>query len=264
VASEHAPTDANLVEIFSSVQGEGPHIGETTLFVRFGECDLRCRWCDTPYTWRPAKTCRFERTRGSAEFDVRDNPVLVEDAIAAAERLELSRHAFVSLTGGEPLLQPTAVREFALAIRARGPRVHLETHGLHADALTQVVDAVDVVSMDWKFASDVRRVGDPRSGPVAAFDDAHDAFLKIARQASEVVIKLVVAPATSDEEIDEVCRRVAPHADEISLILQPVTPFGGVREATDPSRLHAVLRRASAAVPRVRLIPQTNRILDLL
>ena len=49
-----APT-ANLVEIFSSVQGEGPHVGQSTLFVRFGECDLRCRWCDSPHTWQPAE-----------------------------------------------------------------------------------------------------------------------------------------------------------------------------------------------------------------
>ena len=48
---------ANLVEIFSSIQGEGPHVGESTLFVRFGACDLRCRWCDSPHTWRPAATC---------------------------------------------------------------------------------------------------------------------------------------------------------------------------------------------------------------
>ena len=43
---------ANLVEVFSSFQGEGPLVGASTLFVRFGECDLRCRWCDSTHTWR--------------------------------------------------------------------------------------------------------------------------------------------------------------------------------------------------------------------
>ena len=57
----------NLVEVFSSVQGEGTHVGETTLFVRFGECDLRCRWCDSPHTWQPARVCCFETHRGSGE-----------------------------------------------------------------------------------------------------------------------------------------------------------------------------------------------------
>jgi organic radical activating enzyme len=49
------PGHANLVELFSSVQGEGPHLGTSTLFVRFGVCDLRCAWCDSAQTWAPAK-----------------------------------------------------------------------------------------------------------------------------------------------------------------------------------------------------------------
>jgi organic radical activating enzyme len=152
------------VEIFSSVQGEGPHLGQSTLFVRFGECDLRCAWCDSPHTWQPAKECRIELRRGSGEQRVVPNPVGVADAIAACEALELSSHRFVSLTGGEPLLQPEAVSALARGLRGRGPRILLETHGAAAEALEQVVGEIDVVSMDWKLASDVRRASDPRGG----------------------------------------------------------------------------------------------------
>ena len=52
--------EANLVEIFSSFQGEGPHVGQSTLFVRFGGCDLRCPWCDSPHTWQPSARCRLD------------------------------------------------------------------------------------------------------------------------------------------------------------------------------------------------------------
>ena len=52
--AEGAAATANLVEIFSSIQGEGPDLGAATLFVRFGGCDLRCRWCDSPHTWQPS------------------------------------------------------------------------------------------------------------------------------------------------------------------------------------------------------------------
>ena len=66
---------ANLVEIFSSVQGEGPDVGASTLFVRFGGCDLRCRWCDSPHTWRPAERCRIETARGTGASRFVPNPI---------------------------------------------------------------------------------------------------------------------------------------------------------------------------------------------
>ncbi len=110
----------NLVEIFSSVQGEGVHVGASTLFVRFGECDLRCRWCDSPHTWKPAAQCRVETARGTGKFLEHSNPVTLEQVVLAAEALDLDAHQFAALTGGEPLLQPEAVRDVA---RRSGPRV---------------------------------------------------------------------------------------------------------------------------------------------
>ena len=38
-----------IVEIFHSVQGEGYHSGESSIFVRFGKCNLQCEWCDTEF-----------------------------------------------------------------------------------------------------------------------------------------------------------------------------------------------------------------------
>ena len=71
----------NLVEIFSSVQGEGTGVGFATLFVRFGGCDLRCRWCDSVETWSEAETCRIERVRGSGAFEALPNPVALADVV---------------------------------------------------------------------------------------------------------------------------------------------------------------------------------------
>ena len=51
---------ANLVELFASIQGEGVHVGEPAVFVRFAECDLRCAWCDSAATWSVPPSCRVE------------------------------------------------------------------------------------------------------------------------------------------------------------------------------------------------------------
>ena len=248
---------ANVVEVFSSFQGEGPHVGCSTLFVRLGVCDLRCRWCDSPQTWRPAETCRIAQPGGGAQ-ELR-NPVSLDAIAAAAEALDLPRHRFVSLTGGEPLLQPEAVGALARTLRVRGPRILLETHGLHEPALAQVIDAIDVVSMDWKLASEVRRAGRRRGEPRESFDALHAAFLRTARRAPEVVVKVVVTPATGDDELDALARRVAEVDDATPLVLQPVTPFGPVRTAPDPARVLAWQARLERTLRDVRVIPQTHK-----
>jgi organic radical activating enzyme len=248
----------NLVEIFSSVQGEGPYVGASTLFVRFGVCDLRCRWCDSPHTWHAAARCRLEEQRGTARFREIPNPVSLADLLAAAEALEVDTHRFVSLTGGEPLLQPEAVAALAGALRGRGPRIYLETHGLAIAALDAVAGVVDVVSMDWKLTSDVRREADPPRGEVRDFHAEHRAFLARARQSCEVFVKVVVTPGTLDSELEAMAQGVAAVDSQLPVIVQPVTPRGGVKERPSAARLLEIAARLERVLGDVRLIPQTH------
>ena len=75
-----------LVEIFETVEGEGTGAGFPTVFVRLYGCNLRCVWCDTPYSYAPAKP---ERTLTIAE--------IVDEVRKYGARR-------ICLTGGEPLL----------------------------------------------------------------------------------------------------------------------------------------------------------------
>ena len=147
----------------------------------------------------------------------------------------------------------------ARGLRERGVRTHLETHGLASDALAEVLPAIDVVSMDWKLSSDVRREGRSRRDPEEPFHAAHERFLRVALGAPEVVVKVVMTCSTRDDELDELAERVAAVDSAVTVILQPVTPMASVRETPTAERLLEALVRLSRRLQDVRLIPQTHK-----
>ncbi len=99
-----------VMEIYRSVQGEGLLMGVNTTFVRFFACNLRCRWCDTRYSWS-LREGGFYREMTATQ--VRN---AVNDLGA--------RH--VVLTGGEPLLQRD-LPELAELLAAGGQHITVET-----------------------------------------------------------------------------------------------------------------------------------------
>ena len=248
----------NVVEVFWSAQGEGPFVGSPTVFVRFGGCDLRCRWCDTPHTWSPAEECRFQDPDGGPDR-VAQNPVSLESVLGAISELAPQAGDFVSLTGGEPLLQVDWVSALAQAVRGEGLRAHLETHGLAVEGLSRLDGRLDVISMDWKSPADVRSAV-PNRYP--DFVQAHRDFLRLAKSMADAVyVKWVISDRTSLNELEQVCDVMEEVDRDTPLILQPVTPAGGVRAGLEASVVLNWLRSARERLPDVRLIPQTHPLI---
>ena len=98
-----------IAEIFDSIQGEGLYTGERSLFVRTTGCNLRCWFCDTPYT-----------SRHPEGFFLPWQDVLTPVRSTGVKH--------VVLTGGEPLLQPDIV-PLSQALRESGHIVTVETAG---------------------------------------------------------------------------------------------------------------------------------------
>ena len=98
-----------ISEIFYSVQGEGSLVGVPSVFVRTSGCNLRCGWCDTPYTsWSP---------EGSE--------TALDRVIEQVEQYGV-RH--IVFTGGEPMIAPEAVA-FTQRLRSLGAHITIETAG---------------------------------------------------------------------------------------------------------------------------------------
>ncbi len=172
--------------------------------------------------------------------------------------------AFVSATGGEPLLQARAVGELGRGLADHPARFWLETHGLHVDALDQVVDVVEVVSMDWKLPSAVSWA----AGVGDSFAPRHRAFLARALPDAECIVKCVVTHDTPDVEWESTCREIASVSREVVFIVQPVTPvrnaLGATLERPSARRLFDLQQAAERHLDTVRVIPQTHPILDAL
>lgn len=110
-----------VTEIYGSIQGESTFAGQPCTFIRLTACDLRCRWCDTPYAFHEGR----KQTLDEIVATVRD-----------------FGHPLVELTGGEPLLQANAVPLMARLL-AEGYTVLLETGGHRPiDAVPEAVHRI--------------------------------------------------------------------------------------------------------------------------
>ncbi|MEM8756362.1 MAG: 7-carboxy-7-deazaguanine synthase QueE [Planctomycetota bacterium] len=145
-------TAAPVSETFVSVQGEGKLTGVPSWFLRLSGCNLRCRWCDTPYaSWDP----EFERRT-------------VEDLIDEASRSGVG-HAVV--TGGEPMIFPQ-LPAICAGLRERGMHVTIESAGtVFPEDWSDL--ACDLVSLSPKLANSTP-LDDPRD-PLRVWAERHEA-----------------------------------------------------------------------------------------
>lgn len=119
-----------IVEIFSSIQGEGLLIGTPSNFVRLAGCNLRCTWCDTKYSW--------------VKSDGR--PMTLETILKSLDSVP----QWTTVTGGEPLLQD--ILPLVVALKEMGFKVAVETNGT-VRPKEEVRKIVDVFSVSPKLSN---------------------------------------------------------------------------------------------------------------
>ena len=181
----------NIAEIFYSIQGEGSLIGVPSVFVRTCGCNLRCLWCDTPYTsWKPEGE---ERSL---------------DEILKLVGAHPARHVVV--TGGEPMIAPEIVA-LTEQLRARSLHITIETAGTVFAPV-----ACDLMSISPKLA---------HSTPEGRLGVEHERLrfqpevLQRLMAACDYQLKFVVTHPDDLDQIERMLERIS--ADRAKVILMP-------------------------------------------
>ena len=207
-------------EIFASIQGEGVSAGVPSVFVRLGECHLKCTFCDTKYTW------------DWANYDKTVQTITVEtDAVVASITAMAGDHTRnVVITGGEPMLQQDHLVELGRELRALGFSIEVETSGTiepqagFAEHVTQ-----------WNVSPKLESSGNLktarlRSGPLTWFAASPHSHFKFV--------------AFDERDIDEVlaiAKQFAIPSERITIMPEgtdPTTLTARARELVEPVRLH--------------------------
>jgi 7-carboxy-7-deazaguanine synthase len=190
--------NVRIAEIFHSIQGEGEFAGTPSVFVRTTGCNLRCWFCDTPYTSiRPEGSRRDWREvlRAVLEFDCQH----------------------VVLTGGEPLLQPE-ILPLAHALREERRIVTIETAGtIYRPA------EVDLMSISPKLSNSTPRLVNRWLERHERDRDRPDALRQLMRQARYQLKFVVDQPIDIDEITSYLERFPEVVADRVWLMPQGIT-----------------------------------------
>lgn len=191
-----------VAETFASLQGEGMLAGVPSFFIRTSGCNLRCDWCDSPYTsWEPEG-----------------------ERVPVGELIDRARDSglhHVVVTGGEPLLQ----REIgALTSDLHGSGFHLtiETAGTVAPEVV-----CDLLSVSPKTSC---------SDPVGRWAERHrkvrsnlEPLRCLLRRHREFQLKFVISEASDLQEVQEVLARLGDVASDRVLLMPEGRTAGEVR-----------------------------------
>ena len=215
-----------LKELFASVQGEGPLVGYKQIFMRLCGCNLKCKYCDTDFDAINAK-----------EYTISELLEYVK---------KYSECHSISLTGGEPLLHTSFIREFA---QISPLPIYLETNATLYEQLNDVIDYIEYVSADIKL---------PSATGMPAQWDIHDKFLEIANK-KKLYAKVVFDSKITDEEIENICDLAKKH--NIELVLQPM--MLGKIPSVNSEFMQQILDKCLKKYRRIRLIPQVHKFIDV-
>lgn len=207
--------------------------------------------CDTTPVIINKRYCKIEKIKGKGFIKIK-NPLSSERLFKIIKRLNEKKGPFhsVSLTGGEPLLQKDFLKELLPLIRRMGLKIYLDTNGIMSEALSELIDNIDIIAMDFKL---------PSSTEERNFWTEHKRFLEIASK-KDIFVKAVICRSTEFSDIKRAVRLLASFDKNIPFILQP-NSFEIDKDLI--KKLEEFQRFSLGYLSFVRIIPQLHRFLKV-
>lgn len=208
-------------ERFLSHQGEGVTSGQLSYFVRLGACNLTCVWCDTPYTWSFTERHAVLH-RDSKVYDPRELK-RVTLAELSDELVSQPADNFV-ITGGEPMLQQSALARLVTSVRSRKASAEFEIETAGTIVPQELSEWPVHFNVSPKLASSGNSIERRR------IPEALSALVRLSS-----TFKFVITRQYTEEDITEVCRII----DDFEI---PSYRVWLMPEGTDPETLMSGLR----------------------
>lgn len=191
----------NISEVFYSVQGEGILAGVPSVFIRTNGCNLRCTWCDTPYTsWEP-----------------QGEDVMLGTLLATVRR---EWCGYVVVTGGEPMLAPE-IAELCAGLRRIEQHITIETNGTVFKELE-----CDLMSISPKLANSTP----PKKGRGLKVADRHEELryqpgvLRKLIERYPYQLKFVVSAKEDLAEINSIVQEIGADRHRVLLMPEGIRP----------------------------------------
>ncbi|MGL4669284.1 MAG: 7-carboxy-7-deazaguanine synthase QueE [Methanobacteriaceae archaeon] len=226
---------APVIEIFSSIQGEGTLVGRRQIFIRFAGCNLDCNYCDT-----------------SKSKNIDTGMVMsVEDVLNKINELATPDLHSISFTGGEPLIHAKFISNVIKNFDKFPYKSFLETNGTLPNQL-KLLKNIDYVSLDIKLPEHFVSIDENNSNSdifkdsedfKEIFDFWENNIFKNELESIKILIewntniycKLVVSPKTKISEIEDIAKQISEiiikeanvqrESITIPMVIQPISPI---------------------------------------
>lgn len=230
---------APIMEVFSSIQGEGLLIGRRQIFVRFAGCNMDCSYCDTV----KSRNSSAGRETTIDELQKKIESILTPDF-----------HS-ISFTGGEPLLQADFIKKF---LEKNKYKSLLETNGSLPEEVKKLANLISHASVDIKLPEHFS--GDNKDDLIEREIDSLN--ILISRRV-KVYCKVVMLPTTKVDTIGHVAKTIKENISDPSrvvMVLQPASPLDYWVQHTP--KLFKMSEKVGEHL-NVLTIPQVHKLLEV-